>query len=132
MLGRIVRVAWGASILSFASAMPALAQNDRHCPNLPAATTAFFVGDATMDQEKDRLQNLAGVAKTKDSVCILALVDPAEAAYSRKLAVRRAKWVLDTLTGQGVPRQIIAIEFRPADGGLPKDAARQVDVIVGP
>ena len=107
---------------------PQAGPQGRHCPDNPAGTFRFFETVGQTEQDKSRLETLAGIAKSQRSVCILALTEPQQ-LQSRRLAVRRVKWVLDILTKNGVPRQIIGIELRPEMADA--DTMRQVQVIFG-
>lgn len=119
-----------AAPLSLASAQDAPPQGiqARHCPENAAGTFRFFEKSGQTEQDKSRLETLAGIAKQQPSLCILALTDPTQ-LQSRRLAVRRVKWVLDILTNNGVPRNLISVELRPSQGDA--DAMRQVQVIFG-
>ncbi|OIQ97175.1 hypothetical protein GALL_208750 [mine drainage metagenome] len=100
----------------------------RHCPDNPAGTYRFFEKSGQTEQDKARLEQLAPLARQQSFLCILAFDNPAQ-WQTRRMAVRRVKWVMDILTGNGVPRSIIGIEFRPAQ--LDPEAMRQVQVILG-
>lgn len=117
-----------AFIILAGLAGPAVAQDSR-CPDNPAATFRFFEVQ-NPDQDKARLARLADDAKSHQLVCLLAWVDGGDPAYSKKLAIRRAVWVRDTLVAHGVPREIIAVEFRPTERGASEAQARRVDVIL--
>lgn len=117
-----------ALIVMAGLAGPAWAQ-DSHCPENPAGTFRFFEAQ-NPDQDKARLAQLADTAKSHQLVCLLAWVDGGDPAYSKKLAIRRAVWVRDTLVAHGVPREVIAVEFRPTERGASEAQARRVDVIL--
>lgn len=104
------------------------APQGRHCPDNPVGTFRFFEKSGQTEQDKQRLETLAPIAKQQRSLCILSLTDPAQ-LQSRRLAVRRVKWVLDVLTKNGVPRNMISIELRPQAADA--DTMRQVQVIFG-
>ena len=120
-------------LLAFGWANAAVAAQDKgHCPDNAAGTFRFFQVGGNTDQDRSRLETLAGMAKDRSGLCILAFIDTAEGGYAKKLAIRRAKWVLDTLTGKGVPRERIAIELRPGAPEQTKDDMKQVQVILNP
>ena len=104
------------------------AAKGRHCPENAPGTFRFFEKSGQTEQDKQRLETLAPLAKQQPSLCILSLTDPAQ-QQSRRLAARRVKWVLDVLTKNGVPRSMISIELRPQL--VDADSMRQVQVIFG-
>lgn len=104
------------------------APKGRHCPDNPVGTFRFFEKSGQTEQDKQRLETLAPIAKHQSSVCIMSLTDPTQ-LQSRRLAVRRVKWVLDVLTKNGVPRNMVSIELRPQVADA--DTMRQVQVIFG-
>jgi len=100
----------------------------RHCPDNPAGTFRFFERSGETEQDKAKLETLSPLAKQQRSVCLLSLVDPTQ-LQSRRIAVRRLKWVMDNLVKNGVPRNIISYELRPQ--AADPDTMRQVQVIFG-
>jgi hypothetical protein len=115
--------------------MPAMAQNSdeqgKHCPDSGNVTRFFETADSN-DQDHAKLDLVSPQATASKAVCILAFVDPNDTGgYTRKLAIRRIKWLLDGLTAHGVPRQIMSWEFRPAADATDKAAMRHVEVILG-
>ena len=122
-----------AALLALGLTQAAHAQQGQRCPANTKMTETFFDGSASSDQDKDRLVSLAGSVKDQTPVCILALTDPADDSrgYSKKLALRRALWVRDTLLKNGVPAGAIAVELRPGSPDQPKDTLKQVQVILG-
>lgn len=85
---------------------------ERACPNTPENTRAFFAQNSAAKDRTDLLALSAEIAKNGSSVCILALVDPTDINYSRKLAIRRAIWARDLLESKGVKRSDISYELR--------------------
>ena len=118
----------------FAVAGPALAQSapkqPNTCPNNPAGTVRIFETDNSFDADKAKLIDLSGAAKGSSSVCVLAFIDPADQSHSKKLAIRRVKWVFDTMIGQGVPRPLFTYEFRTA-ADSDKAVMRHVEIVLG-
>lgn len=107
------------------------AANDKGCPNNPAGSHRFFT-TSNVDQDRVRLEALGmDLSQSGQPVCILAFLDSNENAYSRKLAIRRASWVRDILVAQGVTMNRISFELRPSAPDSDKNAAREVNVIVG-
>ena len=106
----------------------------RHCPaSTPENTLVFFAPGRKADDDKAQLDGLAeSLRKEQRPVCILAFVDPKEAGYSKKLAIRRILWVRDNLIAKGVSPTVIAAELRPAEVDQTKESLRLVDVILGP
>ncbi len=130
VVGAALALLMAAAPLSVAAAQetPPPPRGARHCPDNPAGTYRFFEKSGQTEQDKSRLEQLAPLARQQTFLCILAFDNPAQ-WQTRRMAVRRVKWVLDILTGNGVPRDIIGIEFRPAR--LDPEAMRQVQVILG-
>jgi len=124
-----------SALLALGVAAPAWAQNPdegKHCPDHPAATSRFFESADSTDQDRLKLDSLAGPAKAAKAVCILAFVDGNDTGgYTRKLAIRRVKWLLDGLTAHGIPREFISYEFRAAPADTDKAGMRHVDVVLG-
>lgn len=85
---------------------------EKPCHNKPDNTRSFFARNSPSKDRADLLALSAEIAKNGGSACILALVDPTDLAYSRKLAIRRAIWVRDLLESQGVKRSEISYELR--------------------
>ncbi len=129
----IRRAVFAAALLGLAAPHLAQAQaagEKGHCPDNPAGTFRFFDGGTT-DQDRARLETLAaGLVKNQSSACILTFVDTSEGGYAKKLAIRRAKWVLDTLTGKGMTRDHIGIELRPGTANQTKAELKTVQVIL--
>jgi len=107
---------------------PANAMQVCHCPDNPPGTFKFFEKSGQTEQDKQRLETLAPIAKQQKSVCILSLTDPAQ-LQSRRIAIRRVIWVRDLLVKNGVPPTVIAVELRPQ--AADPDTMRQVQVIFG-
>lgn len=106
-------------------AVPSRAE-EKHCPDNPAGTFRFFDAN-NPDQDRRRMADVAEVAKTHRLVCLLAWVGGEDLGYSKKLAIRRAIWLRDQLVAHGVPRDVIAVEFRPTSEGAED---KHVDVIL--
>ena len=107
------------------------AASDKGCPNNPAGSHRFFT-TSSVDQDRVRLEALGtDQAQSGQPICIMAFLDSNESAYSRKLAIRRAAWVRDILVAQGVTMNRISFELRPSAPDSDKNAAREVNVIVG-
>ena len=104
--------------------LPARAE-DRDCPSHPEATYALQ-GDP--DAQRSQLSQLAEPAKRKGAVCIAAYYDAQGPANSKKLALRRADWVMRQLIDKGVPDGIISRSMRGAD----KSTASLVVIVLGP
>ena len=104
-----------------------------HCPAETAANS-FPVSDsgAKIEAEKKKIGGLAsGIAAARSPVCILALVDTKNPAYSKKLAIRRIIWVKKTLMEDGVGPELIAAELRPAPEGTDEETLQAVKIILG-
>jgi len=121
-----------ALALSLALSFPAMA-DQRHCPTSTRRNSHVVCGNGCdQDADKARLEILArSIVTTKSSVCLLALVDPQDPGYSRKLAIKRVLWVRDTLVEQGVLSDSIAVELRPLLSGADKEVLRHIDIIFG-
>lgn len=114
-----------------ASGADASITNDKACPSNPAGSHRFFI-TSNVDEDRVRLEALgADHAQSGQPICILAFFDASESAYSRKLAIRRASWVRDILVAQGVTMTRISFELRPSAPDSNKNAAREVNVIIG-
>ncbi len=104
---------------------------DQHCPANPGSTYSFFQNGASYDDEKPRVEALAGPAARMGGACILAFYD---STYAKLLAFRRAKWVEDALIDKGANPRLISIELRPlADADKDnKGLSHLVQIILGP
>ena len=85
---------------------------EKPCQNKPDNTRPFFAQNSPAKDRADLLALSAEIAKNGGSACILALVDPTDMNYSRKLAIRRAIWARDLMESQGVKRSGISYELR--------------------
>ncbi len=98
---------------------------DRDCPSHPEATYTLS-GDP--DADKSQIARLAGPAKERGAVCIMAFYDGQGPANSKMLAYRRANWVMELLTEKGVSSGSITRVLRAAD----KASSRTVQIVLGP
>lgn len=117
------------------SLMPsgASAEEPRHCPaSTPQSSHVVCGKGCDPEADKARLESLAkDIQKAKSAVCLLALVDPQDHGYSKKLAIKRVLWVRETLIEHGVRSDTIAVEFRLLQPDADKAALHRVDVILG-
>lgn len=115
------------------SMLSAAEDESRHCPSVsPQNNVIFFAPGAKPEDEKHRLDSLAeGIIKQKSPACILALINPKDAAHSKKLAIRRVLWARDGLIADGVPPSQLSAELRPADDDSDKSALQAISVILG-
>jgi len=113
-----------AAALLAAAAAPAWGQ-EKDCPNRPNATYTLSIADT--EGSRSQIARLAGPAKEKGAVCILAFYDSQDAAHSRLLALKRVDWVRRQLTEAGVPESIISRAMHPGE----KSAQQQVQIILG-
>jgi len=104
-------------LLIVADIQPASAEDEPHCPSATDANSArFFSKDADSSADKKRAADLAqAIVKDGGKVCLLALMDPTGAGYSKKLALGRINWMRGNLMKNGVPVNAIGYEMRPAD-----------------
>lgn len=104
-------------LITLADARAASAEDEPHCPTATAAnSTRFFSKDADSSADKKRAADLAKAVVTNgNKVCLLALMDPTSAGYSKKLALGRINWMRGNLMKDGVPVNAIGYEMRPAD-----------------
>ncbi len=105
----------------------------QHCPVATPQNSHIVCGKGCdPSDDKARLENLAkDIQRAKSAVCLLALVDPRDRGYSKKLAIRRVLWVRDTLIEHGVRPNSIAVELRLLEPDADKAALHRVDVILG-
>jgi hypothetical protein len=105
----------------------------QHCPNSTAVNHHTVCGKGCdPSADKRRLENLAKIIlKNKAPVCLLALVDPVDRGYSKKLAIKRVLWVRDNLIEYGVGSNRIAVELRPLESEADKGALQSIDIILG-
>ncbi|HIJ61372.1 MAG TPA: hypothetical protein HPQ04_01635 [Rhodospirillaceae bacterium] len=115
------------------SALSAAEEESHHCPAAtPQNTHTFFGPGAKPEDEKRRLDTLAGVViKQKTPVCILALTNPKDLNHSKKLAIRRVLWARDNLGAAGVPPNQLSAELRPAEDDADKAAMQSISLILG-
>lgn len=109
------------------------ADHEKHCPT-PIPPNDHVVCRKGCDPTGDKqiLENLAReLQQSKDPVCLLAMVDPTDHGYSKKLAIRRVLWVRDTLMENGVMPGVIAVELRPRSPDAARTDLQSVEVIVG-
>ncbi|PKU26051.1 hypothetical protein [Telmatospirillum siberiense] len=121
---------FGFALLPFAALA---ADQQQHCP-VPSAVNDHVVCRKGCDPNADKqyLEKLAkDIQKAKAPVCLLALVDPRDRGYSKKLAIKRVLWVRDTLVENGVLLNTIAVELRPLQADAQKAGLQSVDVILG-
>jgi hypothetical protein len=107
--------------------------DQQHCPPSSPGNSQVVCGNGCdPNADKARLESLAvSIKKTKAPVCLLAMVDPQDRGYSKKLAIKRALWVRDTLIEHGVLSNSIAVELRPLPPDGDKMSLRHIDVILG-
>lgn len=126
----IFLLALGFALLPFVALA---AERQQHCP-LPTAVNDHVVCRKGCDPDADKqlLEHLAkDIQKAKAPVCLLAMVDPTDHGYSKKLAIKRVLWVRDTLVENGVLLNTIAVELRPLQTEFQKPGLQSVDVILG-
>ncbi|MDR3435583.1 hypothetical protein [Telmatospirillum sp.] len=132
-IDRLSPVLLTAAALFAFSPLPAQAQDEQHCPPLTPTNSRVVCGKGC-DPSADRAR-LGAAAKDivagKQTVCLLAMIDPADRGYSKKLAIRRVLWVRESLVEQGVGANSIAVELRPLGPSDDKASLQAVTVILG-
>lgn len=114
--------------------LPSVASADpQHCPMARGDNSHVVCGKGCdPEADKTRLETLAkDIQKAGAPVCLLAMVDPKDRGYSRKLAIKRVLWVRDTLIEGGVHADSIAVELRLLDPDADKGLLHRVNVILG-
>ena len=110
--------------VSFGSVEPAAA-DDRECPSHPEAT---YVLSGDPDSDAAQIARLAGSAKQKGAVCIMAFYDAQGPSNGKMLAFRRANWAMERFSDNGVSSGTITRVLRAGD----KSTGRMVQIILGP
>jgi hypothetical protein len=109
--------------------MPVWGENaradDHECPSHPEAT---YVLSGDPDSDSSQIARLAESAKQKGAVCIMAFYDAQGPSNSKMLAFRRANWVMERFSDNGVSSNSITRVLHAAD----KSSSRMVQIILGP
>ncbi len=127
MIGNRLRLGLLVAVTLTAWAGPGRAED--HCPSNPSATYQVDLSDTS--GSRSTMESIAGLAKEKGAVCILAYTDAQDSTHAKTIALHRANWVRDNLTADGVSRDSISIELRPPPDGADRSAVSVLQVILG-